>query len=329
MTYSYEQALARRAADAQISTTGGSGYFAARADRLDPALFVGDNLRPDVRGSVLHLLWDFWAHQGYIGFRNWSRLWLAGSGITTAWSADRETDGSAPGDLDTMVGIDYDGVRRTNRQFAGSSDQAIGHFINQQMFDHLWPRTARTVFNGTTYEVTYYVNSGVSARPGGVMAIGPYAAYDLNDDTWTVHPNEVPEGFSEDYFSADDRSRVAATLQEAQAALQRFERARANYTRLVDPGKRVNAARAVHDAVRQGAAIYDRVHDGRHAAFGNGGAGYLDPANYAWQAAKGNGTISITKAMKQLDEQAHRDEGTPEDDVQHLLLTAALAVGGS
>lgn len=327
MSYGYEEALARRAATATLSTAGGSGYFAQRAAGLDPALFEHlDHLRPEVRRLVMHRLYTFWHQMGYRYPEQWSELWLAGSGITTAWNADREA-GGAPGDLDCLIGIDYQRFTELHAAYRGSTQHDIAHFLNQQMFDHLWPTTARARIGNSVYELTYYINDGVGRGLDAIKAINPYAAYDVNHDQWVVHPVEVPADFQPSYFSVAAREQVAQDYTAARAALEDFQAAQHAVTVANDPARRLNSMRALHNAVAAGAAIYDRIHEGRKAAFAPEGKGYFDPANFRWQAGKANGTISLVRGFKQLMEQAHQDIAVPCSDIGHLTLLAALANG--
>lgn len=319
----YDDVLARRAAAAgPLQLQGGSGYFAARAPGLDPALFAGDQLRSEVRFGILGKLYGFWATR-YNHPREWSTAWIAGSGITTAWNADREA-GDAPGDLDVLIGVDYASFFRHNTAYQGNPEDALAHHFNQQLHDELWPLTERTSFNGSTYELTFYVN------PGGtdIRDINPYAAYDVSHDRWTVHPVEVPRGFSEDYFSGDAQELTRRDALRAQGILTRFNHLQQQLAQST-PGtpQHVNLAAALHTVVRDGAAHFDDVHDGRRAAFRPDGKGYFDVANYRWQAGKGNGSVNVMRQLKQLDERAHRDMAMPCADTGHLLLVAGLVNG--
>lgn len=323
-SYGYEDALARRAASASpLVMAGSSGYFARRAQGLDPALFQGDRLRPEVRRLVLATLYRFWA-QHYHAPQSWSTAWIAGSGVTTAWNADREA-GGAPGDLDVLIGVHYPAFFAHNPRYAGNSEVSLAAHFNQELHDGLWGSTDHTVINGSVYELTYYVNPGGS----DITAINPYAAYNVSDDSWTVHPVAVPDDFSAAYFNNIDRQKVQYDQQEAIGILGSYNMLLNEFGDLVSGSPQwVNKASALHDVVRRGAALFDEIHDGRHVAFAPGGRGYFDPANYRWQAGKGNGTVPAMRALKQLDQAAHRDIGAVCSNPDHLLLLAALANGG-
>lgn len=320
---SYDEALARRVAGTgPVSLSGSSGYFAPRGSTLDPSLFDhSGRLYPEVRRMVLTTLYQFWGKL-YAHPQHWSTVWLAGSGITTAWNADREA-GGAPGDLDTLIGVQYQSFFELNPSYRGNSEVALASHFNQQLHDGLWPSTERTQIGVGLYELTYYVNPGGS----DIRAINPYAAYNVTDDSWTVKPVEVPSDFSERSFSNADRELVWRDQQRALEVVSHYNMLVRDLRATSERAARLNLAVQLHNTVRTGAQIFDEIHEGRHAAFAPGGRGYFDPANYRWQAGKGNGTVPAMRQLKQLDQEAHRDIGTPCNDAAHLLLVAALANG--
>jgi hypothetical protein len=323
----YEDMLARRAVNVRPELSGGSGYFAARGTTLDPSLFhSGDHLIPEVRRLILSQLYGF-LERRYPHPQVWTEVWIAGSGITSAWNASRESNG-APGDLDCLLGLDYARLRSLVRALGGSSDQAIARYLNQQMHDELWPHTEATHIGASVYEVTYYVNNNVGIGQDALLTINPYAAYNVTHDVWTVHPVEVPGDFGDHYFSAEDR-RVAHEDYVTAAALQHQLIDLQQRLRDASPAEHVNLLPQLHDLVRAGAEAFDSIHKGRREAFTPGGKGYFDAANYRWQAGKGSGAINVLRQLKQLDEAAHRDLAHGRcTDVDHLLTMGALANGG-
>jgi hypothetical protein len=325
---SYDEALARRVAESSSpGFLGGSSYFAPRGLGLDPHLFDADGyIQPVVRTMVLSTLYRYLAELRLANARSWSRVWFAGSGITTAWDSDREA-GGAPGDLDTLLGVDYQSMRQSNPDMIGSPDDAIASWLNQTMHAGLWPKTDHAPINGRSYELTYYVNPGVGSAPGDILSINPYAAYDLTGNVWTLEPLAVPDGFNDSFFSPQARERTQEDHARALGIQTRFYQAKAALDAQPDPARARNQLVDLHDIIRYGAEAFDSIHDGRHAAFAAGGKGFFDDANYRWQAGKGNGTVTALRFFKQLDEAAHRDVFGGEDSTEHLLLTAALANG--
>jgi len=68
---------------------------------------------------------------------------------------------------------------------------------------------------------------------------------------------------------------------------------------------RVNAETALANAVQQGAALFEDIHEGRGAAFSPGGAGYYDYANYRWQSGKQSGVVPAMKKLKDISKEAN------------------------
>ena len=110
-----------------------TSYFSDPESELDPSLFEGHHLRAHVRDWVLDTVHDF-LDSKYTGSSDWARVWIAGSGISYQWSADRD-----PGDLDVMLGINYVTFRHANPGYAGLSDMEIARMLNVDMFTDLYP----------------------------------------------------------------------------------------------------------------------------------------------------------------------------------------------
>jgi uncharacterized protein YjiK len=52
-------------------------------------------------------------------------------------------------------------------------------------------------------------------------------------------------------------------------------------------------------AADQATALYDDIHLGRRAAFGEMGDGYADWHNYRWQSLKANGVVNALRDLAQ------------------------------
>ncbi|MFD9947193.1 hypothetical protein ACFWYW_23905 [Nonomuraea sp. NPDC059023] len=303
--------------------SGHSGYFSTPDPGLDPALFDGQKLRPHVRDTITGSFTQFMRSR----FRDqdsWTRLWLAGSGISHQWSGDRGN-----GDLDVMVGINPLRFRQLQPEQAALSEPELADFINSLLRAELWPQTARTHLGGKVFELTYYWNPATTNAPGGVTAIHPYAAYDLTADTWTVRPPRLPADprtlYPADWWAQVDRE--AATARDI---IARYNAARgtAQSTPIASPGH-TNAMTALHLAVDQASHLFDDIHTGRHQAFGPGGHGYGDFANFRWQAAKASGIgpalaeIAAVGRQAALDTQRHL-YGQPLAEASTARLQALL-----
>lgn len=273
---------------------GESGYFASPEDRLDPRLFDGDRIRPEVRRQITNRLFTFWGDR-YKRPRDWTTVWIAGSGISYQWSAGRGN-----GDLDILMGIDYNEFFAANPKFQGMSDADLASMFNEELHQDLWPYTASTEIGGGVFEVTYYVNPGAS----DIRNINPYAAYNLTTDEWTVRP---PSGqdFShpQEYFKfAEDEASQARNL------VERFN-VHVNQTKGQQPGSPGwhNSMRQVDLLASQARSMYDDIHLGRKKAFSQGGSGYGDYYNFRWQYHKKNGTAQALHAVAEAHKKAHED----------------------
>jgi hypothetical protein len=257
-----------------------TSYFSAPVSTLDPTLFEGRVLRSWVRQGILSMLNDFFS----LHYRHpelWSHPWLAGSGVSYQWSADRE-----PKDLDCLVGVDFIQFRKANPEFAGLTDKEIAAQLNEEFRENLQLQTDN--WNG--YELTFYVN------PTGtdIKNIKPYAAYDLKYNEWTVTPDptaQPPVNPTWDRLADSDRDKTEQIVTRFNSALTDMQN---SYNQ---PLKR-NAEVRLAAAASQGNALFDEIHNNRAIAFSSEGEGYSDYHNYRWQANKRNGTISRLKDVR-------------------------------
>jgi hypothetical protein len=283
----FYDALARNATPVEIVPTSTS-YFSQPSAGLDPRLFSDNKLIGSVRGSVLGFLFEhlkkyYYNPQGYI------YAWLAGSGVSYQWAAQRD-----PGDLDCLVGINYLQFRQSNPQYRGLSDQEIADMFNEDFRTHLWPLTSR--FLGA-FELTFYVNAQTD-----IKKIKPYAAYSLTDDDWTVEPQEVNVPITKDWEAkvTRDKNRGVEILTRYTDALEKIGGAK-------NDAMRLNAESALKLAVDQASALFEEIHQGRKSAFSQSGMGYIDYANYRWQANKASGLINALRVLKDVSDKTKKE----------------------
>ena len=261
---------------------GSTSYFSAPAQELDPVLFTGDTLKLWVRDGVLTILFEYLAHN-FNNPHSWTKAWLAGSGVSYQWAAQRE-----PGDLDCLVGIEYTKFRQSNPEYAGFSDKEIASMFNESFSQNLMPKTRN--WNG--FELTYYVNPATDIRE-----INPYAAYDLIVDDWTVHPQRTTSPYSRDWEMKAKRD-----LDAAREVVGRYSDALKEMKASTNPAYKINAERKLKLAESQAVAMYDEIHKGRKIAFSETGSGYSDFHNFRWQAGKKSGSVQALRAIKDLKE---------------------------
>lgn len=266
---------------------GESGYFSKPAQILDPHLFDGDHLKPDVRSLLTQDL----MHYLGIYFNNpdrWIMVWLAGSGVSYQWAAARGN-----GDLDVLFGIDYDKFVEENRIYQWATREEIAEQIDAELKAYVWPLTANTYINGQYYEVTFFANDNVEANPDSITNIHPYAAYNLTTDEWTTKPPKLPENPRSLYPVEFERA-ADANLEAAQALVNRYN--------AVSEGTGVNALTHRRLVGAQVKNLFDTIHLGRKNAFSMHGEGYGDYYNYAWQRAKQDG---IVNALNEIINKEH------------------------
>lgn len=289
---SYADEIARTGRPVSISPSSTS-YFSQPSSELDPKLFAGMHLRPWVRNGVLSLLMHH-LMRNYTAPERWAVAWLAGSGVSYQWSADR-----VPGDLDCLVGIDYHRFRENNPEFVGLSDAEISAHFNEEFNNDLMPETSD--WNG--FELTFYVNSGAT----DIRAINPYAAYDLTHDRWTVEPDPRMHA----PFSRAWDQKVERDLDQTHEIIRAYAKALTDVQATTNPAYRINAEARLQHAISSASSLYNEIHHGRKVAFSPAGAGYADFNNYRWQAGKKSGAIPALRKIKQYADAA-RDSSEAE-----------------
>jgi hypothetical protein len=276
----FYEALASKATPVELSPSETS-YFSSPQAGLDPRLFTGHKLKGSIRNGILSVLFDH-LRRHYYNPEAYVHAWLAGSGVSYQWAANRN-----PGDLDCLVGIDYVAFRRSNTNFAGLSNQEIATMFNEDFRNELWPETSNYL---DSFELTFYVNVASDIR-----TIKPYAAYSLTDDDWTVEPSEPNIQAKSDWEGKLSRDK-SMTIE----ILERYSEALASIGTATTASARINAEARLKLAVDQGAALFDSIHHGRSSAFSPSGQGYADYANYRWQAGKSTGVVQALRQLKDI-----------------------------
>jgi hypothetical protein len=290
---------------------GTSSFDVEPAGTLDPDLFDGKRMKPEVRMHLLSTLSAFISTR-YGGVNEWLRAWLAGSGASYRWHSS-----AGLRDLDILLGIDYIAFRRANPSFVRMGDAEIARHLNDDLRHGLWPTTEHWQ---DQYEVTWYVNP----HSWDIRQIKPYAAYDLIYDGWTVPPSMDAPRVGPDWALQADLYR-----QRAQTAVQRYSQSLAELQSANNPAHRRDAELRFHMAVDQSVALFDTVHNSRRAAFSTVGGGYDDFGNYLWQQGKKTGWINALRTIKEYSVQATREAqqqnyGLELPDVDTLIRRAAL-----
>jgi hypothetical protein len=279
--------LASRATPVSVEPESTS-YFSPSSPGLDPRLFRDNMLIGKVRQGILSILFDH-LHRHYYNPEAYIHAWLAGSGVSFQWAAQRD-----PGDLDCLVGVDYTDFRRSNPQYVGFSDQEIASMFNEDFRNELYPLTEHYL---DSFELTFYVNVQTD-----ITKIKPYAAYSLTDDDWTVPPQELnaPENAKWKILTNKDLSMGIEII-------DRYSKALNDIANATNQASRINAEAALKLAVQQGAALFDVIHEGRKTAFSPSGLGYSDYANFRWQSGKATGLIPALRTLKDVSTKTRQE----------------------
>src|SRR5690606_7729596 len=126
--------LRRAMGDKDITIVEGeSGYFSAPSTHLDPNLFNGDRLRPEVRALIISIVHGYLS-QHWAGVTEWCRIYLTGSGISYQWAAGR-----GERDLDCQLSVDWTTLREHNPRYSGltNSERSEEHTSELQSRENL------------------------------------------------------------------------------------------------------------------------------------------------------------------------------------------------
>ncbi len=302
------------------STEGGeSGFFSVPRPELDPSLFEGHTLRSEVSIWVRARLYEALTKLGLKQPIKWTYIWLAGSGAGYQWEANRGN-----GDLDVLFGVDFPEFVRRNPDWGGMSEEQFASWVNTQLRTDLWPRTKAAHFGSRIYEVTFYLNPGVGRD---ISQINPYAAWDLRRNEWAVVPDVT---MAEHSYPGAWASAVDHDTASVQHMVEQHNALRSQLASVPEGSAQWHN---LGDSLRRNSeaakALFDEIHEGRHAAFGPGGRGYEDYANFRWQVAKQQGTINglhgILNARQNAEHQLS-DElyGGPIASADEALTHAAM-----
>lgn len=265
--------------------------FAPPQSTLDPDLFDGMIMRPEVRDYVHGTLVSALEGMGLRGVNDWLYLWVIGSSMSYQW---HEQTGQP--DIDATFAADMPVFRSANPDWAGLTDKDIATVVKRYIKQNVAPDTAHHMFGEHPYEVTFFWNPDIIG--GDITKIHPYAAYDLIGNKWAVEPIKLPDQDLSTLYPAEwwEHARqdadYTARLVKRHNALRRELEA----SPVGSPGYH-NAGSQLNLVSSQAQTLYDAIHGGRQLAFRQGGEGYGDWHNFRWQAAKQLGTA---KGLEQI-----------------------------
>lgn len=266
------------------------GQFGHGQDHLDPDIFdAHERMHPWIRATLIKLLDADWGRH-WADWRDWTRIYLAGSLASYWWGTP---------DFDVLVGVDVEGFRKHTQEFTGTEaelcslltqgfytglDKQVGRFTFPPAPDlrHICrglgtsaEEVYRLVPEGTKplgpLEMTWYANP----ESYDIRRIRPYAAYDVTRDLWVVHPVHPSSHYGPHSFGWNFWSHMG------------------------DLADRIHDVLSTDDATerRENAqALYDKIHSERNAAFGPGGGGQWDPRGLQWTVMSRWGLLGALEA---------------------------------
>lgn len=225
-------------------------YWGPNSAQNDQRLFEGDHLRPEIRSDILDRVGGILrAH--YNNWAKWAKVYFAGS-EAAKWQPFN-------GDFDILIGIDWDRFHQDNPGWEDYPDAGIA----AGMTDHFWHDEGGnvsdywfTLADGRKvgpFDRTFFVNPVA----WDIKNLHPYAAYNVTDDDWAVHPLEVPEDWDATHLPESYWTYAESLLHEIRAIGQLPEEER-------------------H---RMAANLWENLHTHRSDAFTDGGKGLFDLSN--------------------------------------------------
>jgi len=322
----YDWMRAEKASPEPSLEGGSSGFFTPPSQHLDPDLFDGLTMRPEVREYILATLTGALKAMGLQGMERWLYLWVIGSSMSYQWG---ETSGY--GDIDVTFAAEPQAFAAANPDWAGLPAADTATIVKHYIHLNVAPGAAQHVFGGHAYEVTFFWNPDI--QHGDIGLIHPYAAYDVISDRFAVPPVELPPDPASLYPQAwaeraQQDTETAARLTRRHNALRRELEA----SPVGSPGYH-NSGSQLALVAAQAQTFYDDIHLGRMLAFKPGGEGYGDWHNYRWQAAKGSGAakalegiIGISKTARDAaDTELYGGPIASADEVLHRAMMVQQA----
>jgi 8-oxo-dGTP diphosphatase len=225
-------------------------YWGPNSAQNDQRLFEGDHLRPEVRSNILDRVGAV-LRPHYKDWAKWAKVYFAGS-EAARWQPFN-------GDFDILIGIDWPEFHKANPDWAEYPDAGIA----AGMTDHFWMEPGGnvkdywfTLQDGRKvgpFDRTFFVNP----KAWDIRDLHPYAAYNVTDDDWAVHPLEVPADWDATHLPESYWTYAESLLHEIRAIGQLPEEER-------------------H---RMASNLWDQIHTHRSDAFADGGKGLFDLSN--------------------------------------------------
>lgn len=227
-----------------------SRVFGPTKGALDPRLFEGDRMRPEVRTAVLSRLGPVLEPLLGKDWERFTKVYLAGS-ESSEWYGNN--------DFDTLIGVDFDHLGgEPDVPVAGEAEDHIIDMLNTALRVSYNAEPWEAPFGGS-WSLTGYCNK----NSYDIAKIKPYAAYDISGDEWAVRPPHLPE------WHFDQHPLYKPLLAEMKGYADAIEAIDA----MPEPFR-----------TQQGRALWEHLHSDRGRAFSGEGTGWDDPGNLVEKA---------------------------------------------
>lgn len=221
-------------------------YWGPNSAQNDQRLFDGDHLRPEVRQDILERVGSVLDKYGE--WRKWATVYFAGS-EAAQWQPFN-------GDFDVLISADWSEFREEESWYEELDDAELAHLLTEDLWRHAnisdYYFTLADGRKVGPFDRTFFVIAAPDIRD-----IRPYAAYNVTDDDWTVHPLQVPKDWSAQRLPEAYWGYAEALVNEIQAIGQL----------------------PAEERHRMAANLWEELHTHRSDAFAAGGHGLFDLSN--------------------------------------------------
>lgn len=276
---------------AKVRSSGhiAKGFFDPPQVGLDPLVWDGDELRPDVRDAILR----FWTGVLGDGWEAWAKVFITGSATSFQWGTGwahpwlGSNQRQVFPDVDTHLVIDYDAARAARPMWAGMSPLELRHLIEA------WGKKAKEgaeVAPGMRLDAYVRMETTEAEFEHDVERTGQ-GVYDVAGDAWLIEPTHpvVGEFIGGQRILGGVGGRLAHEnpdwLADADAAAGELQQLLNAYIGAPGP--------ATLDALQ---SYMDGLYEARTAGFLEG-HGQEDKGNWMWQFLENYGPLLDAKEL--------------------------------
>lgn len=277
--------VAKVRSDGHIS----KGFFDPPQVGLDPLVWEGDELKPDVRDAIV----SFWTGVLGDGWQSWAKVFITGSATSYQWGTGWQHPwlGSSQlqtfPDVDSHLVIDYDAVRQAREMWAGMTPMELRKLLES------WAKKAKVdveVAPGLRLDAYIRLEQTEAEFEHDVLGTGQ-GVWDVLGEQWLIRPSERASGeyIRDGQMLAGTGGRLA---HEHPEWVKHGEDAKTALRDLLDAYLAAPAPPTL-DALQ---AYMDVLYEDRTAAFLQG-AGQEDRGNWVWQYLENYGPLLDAKEL--------------------------------